>query len=151
MNVTIGGDHNGVELRHAIVQKLRLQGYHVNEIGPSPTDGIVDYPAICLAVTETIIAGNAARGILIGGMGNGEVILANKVPGIRAALAVTVESVQIARSHNDTNVLVVGAKLINVATALELCSVWLTTLFEGGRHKVRLDAIRAIEDRTGLQ
>ena len=144
MNIAIGSDHAGFQYKEAIVQYLRSRGHLVKDYGtfsPEPTD----YPLYIRRVAEAVAKGEFERGIVLGGSGNGEAITANRVRDIRCALCWNIESAQLARRHNDANLLSLGQRMMDLATALEIVQTWLETPFEGGRHQRRIDLI----DRAG--
>jgi ribose 5-phosphate isomerase B len=101
----------------------------------------VDYPRFIRPVAEAVASGECDRGIVLGGSGNGEAIVANRMPGIRCTLCWSAESARLARAHNDSNVLAMGQRLVSAELALEILDVWLATPFEGGRHARRLALI----------
>ncbi|GAB4390084.1 MAG: ribose 5-phosphate isomerase B [Thermodesulfovibrionales bacterium] len=147
MRIAIGCDHAGFELKSAILKLLEEKGIEVRDMG---TDGVlsVDYPDFGEAVSCAVSAGEADRGILICGTGIGMSIVANKFPGVRAALCAEPFSARMSRLHNDANVLVIGGRVTGLELAMEITRVWLATPFEGGRHQRRLDKIREIEKRN---
>jgi ribose 5-phosphate isomerase B len=142
--IAIGADHAGFELKSHFVALLRDGGHDVLDHGTDST-AAVDYPPICAAVGRAVVAGEAARGIVLGGSGQGEQIAANKVHGVRAALCHDLFLAQLSREHNDANVLSMGARVIAPAFAREITRVWLATEFQGGRHIPRLEQIAEIE------
>lgn len=144
MHIAIGADHAGFELKEHLVQTLRGLGHDVDDHGTDSADS-VDYPPICAGVGRAVAAGDADRGIVVGGSGQGEQISANKVPGIRAALCNDLYTARMSRSHNDANVLALGARVVAAALAEEIVALWLDTPFEGGRHQRRIDQIHEIE------
>jgi len=112
----------------------------VRDFGTDSTEA-VDYPAFIRPVALAVAAGECERGIVLGGSGNGEAIVANRVPGIRCTVCWSAESARLARAHNDSNVLAMGQRLVPPALALEILEIWLATEFEGGRHARRLAQI----------
>lgn len=144
MRIAIAADHNGTVVKAALITWLTSHGHDVDDRGAHAA-GTVDYPPLCADVCGQVVAGHAARGIVIGGTGSGEQIACNKVRGIRAGLCQDLVTTEIARAHNDTNVLVLGAKIIAPALAERITEVWLATPFKGGRHQQRLDQIAALE------
>lgn len=145
MRLAIVGDHNGIALKADLVSHLRAAGHVVDDRGAYSADEVVDYPTFCADLAREIRAGRAERGIVVGGSGSGELIACNKIRGIRAGLALEPFTTRISRSHNDANVLVIGAKVLDAVRASDLTDLWLDTAFEGGRHQVRLDQIAALE------
>ncbi len=142
MNIAIGSDHAGFEYKTLIVQMLRAAGHSVRDFGTN-SDAPVDYPLFIRPVAEAVARGEYERGIVLGGSGNGEAIVANRVRGIRCALCWNLESARLARQHNDANLLSLGQRMISSELALEIVRVWLETPFEGGRHQRRIDLIDA--------
>jgi ribose 5-phosphate isomerase B len=142
--VAIGADHGGFEMKEALKLDLAEQGYAVIDCGTNGKEA-VDYPDYALAVAQLVSAGKAWRGIMIDGAGIGSCIAANKVPGVRAALAYDHATAVNSREHNDANVLTLGAGLIGLTLARQLAKTWLSTDFGGGRHAKRVDKIMAIE------
>jgi ribose 5-phosphate isomerase B len=140
MRIALGSDHAGFEYKERIKQLLGELGHEARDFGTHSTDS-VDYPKFIRPAAEAVARGECERGIVLGGSGNGEAIVANKVRGIRCALCWNVESARLSRAHNDANVLSLGERLIALETALEIVKVWLTTPFEGGRHLVRIRQI----------
>ena len=144
MRVAIGSDHAGFELKQHVIQSLKTLGHDVDDRGTHSTEP-VDYPPICADVARRVAKGDAERGIVLGGSGQGEQITANKIHGIRAALCNDLYSAKYSRLHNDANVLSMGARVIAPTLAREIVQLWLGTPFEGGRHVPRLEQIAAIE------
>ncbi len=144
--VAIGCDHGGVKMKRTVLAAVRDLGFVPQDIGCHGTDP-VDYPDIAERVAILVSAGAAARGIVLDGAGIGSCMAANKVPGIRAALAYDLSSCRNAREHNDANVLTLGARLIGDGLAEQLVRTFLTTEFGGGRHQKRVDKITALEGR----
>ncbi len=143
--VALGADHGGYPLKEVL--KADLQGrYTVVDCGTNSTDS-VDYPDFALAVAEMVAHGRAWRGIMIDGAGIGSCMVANKVPGVRAALCYDNATATNSREHNDANVLTLGAGLIGTALAKQIVEVWLKTEFGGGRHAKRVDKIIAVEKK----
>jgi ribose 5-phosphate isomerase B len=144
--VALGADHAGFELKQWLVKALRARGCVVTDLG-THTRATTDYPPYCLAVGEAVAAGRADWGIVLGGSGQGEQIAANKVRGIRAALCHDPHMADLARRHNDANVLAMGGRIVALALALDIVDTFMATAFEAGRHVHRLDLIRQYEDR----
>jgi ribose 5-phosphate isomerase B len=140
----IGSDHAGFSFKETIKKYLEDAGYAVDDQG-TRSDDSVDYPDFGKAVGERVASKKADLGIAVCGSGIGISIAANKVPGIRAALAHNVVTAQLAREHNDANVLALGARIVTPAAALEMVQTFLDTTFAGGRRQRRLDKITAIE------
>jgi len=146
MKVAIASDHAGFELKEKIKKYLEELGYKHKDFGTDSNDS-VDYPDYALKVAGSIAKKESDMGILICSSGIGMSIVANKVPGIRAALCCTAEMARLSREHNDANVLTIGARLTEEKTAKEIVRVWLTTKFVGDRHLRRINKIRDIEQK----
>ena len=147
MVIAIGSDHAGVELKRGLSAFLEKKGIGLIDAGPRDSAS-VDYPDFGEKVSLLVSSGQADRGILICGTGIGMSIVANKFPGIRAALCSETLSARLSREHNDSNVLVLGGRLIGPVMAQEILKIWLDTPFEGGRHAGRLMKITTIEERV---
>ena len=146
MRVYLGSDHAGFELKSHLVNHLAKQGYEVVDVGPHAFDPEDDYPAFCLNTGAKVVADEGSLGIVIGGSGNGEQIAANKVPGVRSALAWKVEIAQLARQHNDSNVLAIGARQHTLDEASAMAEAFLTTSFSGDeRHARRIGQLAEYE------
>ena len=145
-SVAVAADHAGFPLKAELVPWLEEQGHEVVDLGTDSTAS-VDYPPLCAAAAREVVAGESVFGIVLGGSGQGEQIAANKVRGARAALCHDVWMARMARSHNDANVLSMGARVVAVAMAKEITSVFLSTAFEGDRHVARIRQLREIEDQ----
>ena len=144
MNIALGSDHAGVELKTRLLRALQERHISCKDFGPF-TDHPVDYPDFALQVATAVASGAADRGILVCGSGVGMAIAANKVSGIRAATVTTPEAARLARAHNDANVLALGGRVLTEDEGIAIVDTFLTTPFEGGRHRRRLDKIAAIE------
>ena len=144
MQVAIGGDHAGYQLKEDLKVFLKEDGHEVEDLG-THSEEPVDYPRFCAEVARAVVGGRAERGIVLGGSGQGEQIAANKVDGCRAALCNDLYTARLSRQHNDANVLSIGARIVAPTLAREILKVWLETPFEGGRHLPRLEQIAAIE------
>jgi ribose 5-phosphate isomerase B len=142
MRIAIGSDHAGLAYKTRIVTMLRDWGHEVTDHGTDSTEP-VDYPAFIRPVALAVARGDADRGIVLGGSGNGEAMVANRVPGIRCAVCWNVESARLSRAHNDANVLSLGERMISPHDLEAIVRVWLTTPFDGGRHLRRIQAIDA--------
>ena len=140
MRIAIGSDHAGFTYKEKIRKFLAEQGHKVQDLGTYSEES-VDYPQWIRPVAEAVANGEYQRGIVLGGSGNGEAIVANKVRGIRCTLCWNVESAKFARQHNDANVLSIGQRLVSEQTALEVVDAWLNTEFEGERHERRIKQI----------
>ncbi len=144
MKVAIGSDHAGFPLKVHLCSLLSDDGHEVLDLG-TDSDDTVDYPSICAAVGRAVVAGDAERGIVLGGSGQGEQLAANKVAGVRAALCNDLYTARMSREHNDANVLAMGGRIVAPGLADEILRLWLATGFEGGRHQRRVDQITDIE------
>ena len=145
MNIAIASDHAGVDLKTQIIQLLKELQYEVSDFGAHNRDSS-DYPDYGIPVAESVSEGKVPRGILICGTGIGMSIVANKFPRVRAALCYDPFTAKIGRLHNDSNILVLGQRVLETQKALEITRIWLETEFEGGRHKRRLKKIAEIEN-----
>ena len=139
----MGSDHAGFQYKEAIRGMLMPLGHEVVDFGTFNTDP-VDYPLFIRPAAEAVAQGSCERGIVLGGSGNGEAMVANKVHGVRCALCWSVETARLGRAHNDSNVLSLGARMVSQELALEIVKVWLATPFEGGRHIPRLAMVDAM-------
>lgn len=138
--IVIASDHAGVELKAQLVERIRAGGHDVNDLGPGDTSS-VDYPDFAHAVAAAVSSGEAGSGILICGTGIGMSLAANRHPGVRAALCHDAFTAEMARLHNDANVLCIGARVIGSGVAEQVVDIFLATAFEGGRHQRRVDLI----------
>ena len=145
MKIAIGSDHAGYELKEYVRQILVARQETVHDVGTYGTES-VDYADFGFQVASLVSSGDADRGILICGTGEGMTVVANKVKGIRAALVFDLYTAAQSRRHLDSNVLVLGGRVTGKGLAEEIVKVWLDTPFEGGRHKQRIDKIAAWED-----
>ena len=140
MIIAIGSDHAGYRYKELFKQHLCERGHEVRDFGAHSTEP-VDYPTFIRPVALAVSRGEADRGIVLGGSGNGEAITANRVPGVRCTLCWNAESARLARAHNDSNCLSIGERMVSEADALEILDIWLRTPFDGGRHQQRIDLI----------
>jgi ribose 5-phosphate isomerase B len=140
MKIAIGSDHAGFRYKEKIKQLLDALGHEVTDFG-TDSEEPVDYPLFIRPVAEAVARGDAERGVVLGGSGNGEAMAANRVKGVRCALCWNVESARLARQHNDANVISLGQRMISGEEALEIMRVWLETAFEGGRHVRRIQLL----------
>lgn len=144
MRMVIGSDHGGLELKRVVMAALAARGVTVEDCGTDNGDS-VDYPDFAVKVASAVARGEVERGILICGTGIGMSIVANKFPGVRAALATDVFMAQMAMEHNNANILVLGGRVLDDAVAVRMVSAWLDSRYEGGRHQLRLDKIAEVE------
>ena len=144
MKIAIASDHAGFALKSLLIEHLKDGGHDILDLG-TDSEASVDYPPFCAAAARAVVRGEADRGIVLGGSGQGEQIAANKVHGARAALCNDLFTARLGRQHNDANVLAMGGRIVAPQLAYEILSVFLDTPFEGGRHTRRLEQIAAIE------
>lgn len=138
--IAIASDHAGFELKTVLADALRSRGLEVRDFGTDSAEP-VDYPDFIRPAAEAVARGECGRGIVLGGSGNGEAMVANRVRGVRCALCWNVESARLARAHNDANMLSLGQRLVPKEEALAILDAWLTTPFDGGRHARRIALI----------
>ena len=147
MNIHIGSDHAGLEFKNRIVDHLKQQGHNVTDHGPHSFDPLDDYPVFCIPTAEAVAADSTSLGIVLGGSGNGEQIVANKVKGIRAALVWSHDTAILAREHNNANVIAIGGRMHTEEFALELVDLFIRTPFPGDqRHSRRIGLISKYEN-----
>ena len=144
--IVIASDHAGVELKADVVDLVRSTGVEIRDLGPADTTS-VDYPDFAHAVARSVETGEARMGILICGTGIGMSLAANRHPGVRAALCHDAFTAEMARRHNDANVLCLGARVTGAGVALQMVEIFLATAFEGDRHQRRVDLIEIEEER----
>ena len=149
MRVHLGSDHAGLELKEHMLGWLRDNGHEPVDVGPHTYDPEDDYPAFCLQTGAKVVADPGSLGVVIGGSGNGEQIAANKVPGVRAALAWSEETASLAREHNDANVISVGGRMHTVDEMTRFIEVFLGTAFTGEERHVRRIGMLADYESTG--
>jgi ribose 5-phosphate isomerase B len=149
VRIVIAADHNGVALKDYLIGRLTAEGHEIEDLG-SHGDATVDYPPLCAAVGQRVVSGAADRGIVLGGSGSGEQMACNKIPGVRAGVCHDLFTTEIARAHNDANVLIIGTKIVAPALAEMITALWLKTPFKGGQHARRLEQIAAIERGESL-
>lgn len=143
MRIAIGSDHAGYRYKEEIKRHLQAAGHQVQDFGTYSEES-VDYPRFIRPVAEAVARGQFDRGIVLGGSGNGEAMVANKVRGIRCALCWDLRSARLSRQHNDANVLSLGQRMISIEAALEIVDLWLATPFDGGRHVRRIRQLDAM-------
>ena len=149
MRVHLGSDHAGFELKAALVARLAELGHEPVDHGPQVYDADDDYPPFCLRAARAVVADPGSLGIVLGGSGNGEQIAANKVVGVRAALAWSIATAELAREHNDANVVSVGGRMHTVDDMTRFVEVFLTTPFPGDERHVRRIGMLADYEKTG--
>ncbi len=149
VRVYLGSDHAGFELKAHLVKHLTAAGHDVVDVGPAVYDAADDYPPYCIATARRVRDDEGSLGVVIGGSGNGEQIAANKVAGIRAALAYNTETAQLGRAHNDAQVVAIGGRMHSLDEATAIVETFLATPFSGDkRHARRIDMVAEYE-RTG--
>ena len=146
MKIAIGCDHGGIVLKDAVLEVLNEKNIEVEDLGCYNTDS-VDYPDYALKVAEEVSQGKADLGIILCGTGIGISIAANKVKGIRAAVAHDLFTAEMCKRHNNANILAMGGRVISPDLAKQMVKIWLESEFEGGRHTNRLNKIAAIEQK----
>ena len=142
MKIAIGSDHAGFRYKELIKTHLQQAGHEVTDLGTYSSES-VDYPIYIRPVAEGVARGEFERGIVLGGSGNGEAIVANRVRGVRCALCWNEESAKLGRMHNDANVISIGERMVDEELCLKIVDTWLATPFEGGRHVRRIELIDA--------
>ncbi len=145
MKIALGSDHAGFIYKEALKVMLLEQGHEIVDCGTNSVEP-TDYPLYIIPAAEKVALGECELGIVLGGSGNGEAIAANKVAGVRCALAWNEETARLSRMHNDANVLSLGERMISLETAKQLVTIWLKTSFEGGRHERRLQELARYEE-----
>ena len=140
MKIALASDHAGFSYKERIKSLLIQLGHDVRDFG-TDSNAPVDYPTYIRPAAEAVASGDCERGIVLGGSGNGEAIVANKVRGIRCAVCWSLDTARWAREHNDANVLAIGERTIAPELALEIVRIWLVTKFSGGRHAARVNEI----------
>jgi ribose 5-phosphate isomerase B len=149
MQIAIASDHAGFNLKKKLKDYLAKKGFKVQDLGTNSKERC-DYPEFAYCLAKQVSRARLKRGIRICKSGIGNSIVANKLPGVRAALCYNVKAARLSRRHNDANVLVLGAAFVNAELAKKIARVWLATEFAGGRHKRRLDQIKQIEKELKL-
>jgi ribose 5-phosphate isomerase B len=142
MKIGIGSDHAGFQYKTQIIEFLAQLNHQVQDFGTNSAEP-VDYPLFIRPVAEAVAVGRVERGIVLGGSGNGEAMMANRVRGVRCALCWNTETARLGRAHNDANMISLGQRMITLETALDIVRVWLATPFEGGRHIKRIQMLDA--------
>jgi ribose 5-phosphate isomerase B len=140
MKIAMASDHAGFSYKEQIKMVLIEEGHEVHDFGTHSSE-TCDYPDFVRPAAEAVAAGEFERGVVLGGSGNGEAMVANKVRGIRCAVCWDLRSARLSREHNDANMLALGERMMSIHEALEIVDLWLQTAFEGGRHAVRLEKI----------
>jgi ribose 5-phosphate isomerase B len=140
MKIAIGSDHAGYRYKELLKRRLVELGHEVKDFG-THSEEPVDYPIYIRPTAEAVARGECERGIVLGGSGNGEAIVANRVPGVRCTIAWNLESARLGRAHNNSNCLSIGERMVTEADALAILETWLNTPFDGGRHLRRIELI----------
>ena len=148
--IAIASDHGGFDLKENIIAFLLKKGLEIDNLGAHSTDS-VDYPDYGIKLAQAITDKKFVRGILICGTGVGMSIVVNRFPGIRGTLCSDVYTAKMCREHNDSNVLILGGRVIEVGLAIQILETWLNTEFEGGRHQKRLDKINEIDSNLKIK
>lgn len=143
LKIALGSDHAGYRYKQAIKEHLLAQGIEVHDLG-THSEEPVDYPLLVRPVAEAVSRGECPLGIVLGGSGNGEAIVANKVRGIRCALCWSVQTARLAKEHNNANMISIGERTISLETALDIVDAWLSAEFLGDRHARRVAQIDAM-------
>lgn len=138
--ISLGCDHAGYALKESIKSFLLHNGYQINDCGAFD-DSASDYPDFCRPAAESVVNGESDGGIVIGGSGNGEAMVANKVKGIRCGVCWNSESARLAKQHNNANMIALGARMVDNVAAMRIIQIWLEESFEGGRHLKRINSI----------
>jgi ribose 5-phosphate isomerase B len=137
MRIGVASDHAGFRYKALVAEHLRSLGHEVDDQGVASEEP-VDYPDVIRPLAAAVAAGRLERGVIFGGSGNGEAMAANRLRGVRCAVAWDLESARLSRAHNDANVLSIGQRLVPEAQLLAIVDLWLATPFEGGRHVARI-------------
>ena len=137
MRIAIASDHAGYEYKEAIKAFLAERGHEAVDFGTDSNES-VDYPLYIRPAAEAVASGDCERGIVLGGSGNGEAMVANRLPGVRCALCWSVEAAEMGRRHNDANMISIGQRMVSLDLALAIVHAWLDTPFDGGRHARRI-------------
>lgn len=144
MRIALASDHAGFDYKRQIARHLSEAGHEVVDFGTDSEES-VDYPRFIGPAADAVAAGDCERGIVLGGSGNGEAMAANRRRGVRCALCWSVETAQLARRHNDANMISFGQRLVALDLVLQMVDAWLETPFEGGRHVARLAQLDQVE------
>ena len=145
--IALGTDHAGYKMKEVVKAHLNKKGYDVIDFG-TDSEEAVDYPDYCRPVAESVAKGNCDYGIVFGGSGNGEAMVANKVVGIRCGVCWNVESARLTKEHNNANVIAIGGRLVSEKEGIEIVDAWLHAEFQDGRHQKRIDKIEQVQKDT---
>lgn len=140
MRIAVASDHAGFRYKEAVAAHLRARGHEVVDFGTNSEES-VDYPRYIRPAALAVARGECERGVIFGGSGNGEAMVANRIHGVRCAIAWSLDAARYARQHNDANLLSIGQRLVDEALLLPIIDMWLDTPFEGGRHTARIQQI----------
>lgn len=138
--IALGSDHAGFKMKEAIKFHLKSRGYEILDFG-TDSEAAVDYPDYCRPAAESVAKGESDCGIIFGGSGNGEAMVANKIDGIRCGLCWNVESARLTKEHNDANMISIGERMVSVEEGIKIVDTWLDAEFQRGRHQSRIDKI----------
>lgn len=147
MRIALGSDHAGFRYKELFKRALAKAGHEVTDLGADTDERPTDYTEVSEAVARAVAEGRADRGVIVAGSGNGEAIVANKIHGIRATVCNDLYTAEMARRHNDSNVLCVGQRATGEAVALGILKTWLETPFDGARHAERIANVAHLEER----
>jgi ribose 5-phosphate isomerase B len=142
--IALGSDHAGYKMKEVIKAHLSRNGYDVVDFG-TDNENAVDYPDYCRPAAESVAGGESDFGVVFGGSGNGEAMVANKIRGIRCGVCWNVESALLTKEHNNANMIAIGGRMVSEKEGIEIVNAWLTAEFQGGRHQAR---IAKIEEKT---
>jgi ribose 5-phosphate isomerase B len=143
MRIALASDHAGFRYKEKLKELVASRGHEPVDYGTHSEESC-DYPLVIRPAALAVAAGECDRGIVLGGSGNGEAMAANRVPGVRCALCWSRESAELARRHNDANVISIGQRLLSWELVVEIVDIWLTTPFDGGRHERRIAQLDAV-------
>ena len=145
--IALGTDHAGYKMKEVVKAHLNKKGYEVIDFG-TDSEEAVDYPDFCRPAAESVARGDCDCGMVFGGSGNGEAIVANKVVGIRCGVCWNVESARLTKEHNNANVIAIGGRMVSEKEGIEIVNAWLHAEFQGGRHQKRIDKIEQVQADT---
>lgn len=138
--IALGADHAGYRMKEAIKAHLQSKGHNIVDFG-TESEAPVDYPDYCRPAAESVTRGDCDCGVVFGGSGNGEAMVANKVAGVRCGVCWNVESASLTKEHNNANVIALGGRMVSVAEGIAIVDAWLNATFQGGRHQQRIEKI----------
>ena len=147
MRIALGSDHAGYRYKELFKAALTEGGHEVDDLGAETDSVPSDYTVVSEAVARAVAEGRADRGVIVAGSGNGEAIVANKIHGVRASVCNDLYTAELARKHNDANVLCVGQRVMGEPVAIKILEIWMSTPFEAGRHVARIENISGLEER----